>query len=344
MRWCRPLLVLLFLFSCGARADQLRFDFDFDTARIVSAAVSGGDFNLPADFCAGADAKALIRKMRFKDCEALIARFKTLRENKRWLEAATVLAPELSKPGFGKYAPLAAEVSRQLKEYVPPDLRAQLKVHFIFGSQSGGFAFDDVPDDVYVDMMRFTGATTQELGEIVAHELFHAVQNHLMRPETLPTAAGAKEITGPLWLNHLLDQLEREGTAELFSHPIADRPATPHSAQRKLGIERNAKRIDGIRTLFETLGWRMLLVPPENEDAYDQIYGIMFYTDFDETAYDLGWLMISTIVAQDGKAAVAELLKQPPKQFVLRYQAIALKQGKLPLFSADFVKAVEVLP
>ncbi|MRW82787.1 hypothetical protein GJ698_01605 [Pseudoduganella sp. FT26W] len=338
------MLLLLLLFPCGARADQLRFDFDFDTARLVSTAVSTVDFHLPADFCASADARALIRKMRFSDCEALITRFKTLRENKRWLEAATVLAPELSRPGFGKYAPLAAEVSRQLKEYVPPDLRAQLKVHFIFGSQSGGFAFDDVPDDVYVDMMRFTDATTQELGEIVAHELFHAVQNHLMRPETLPTAAGAKDVTGPLWLNHLLAQLEREGTAELFSHPIADRPATPHSAQKKLGIERNARRMGGIRTMFETLGWRMLLAPPENEDAYDQIYGIMFYTDFDETAYDLGWLMISTIIAQDGKTAVAELLRQAPKQFVLRYQAIAQKQGKLPLFSADFIKVVEVLP
>jgi hypothetical protein len=54
--------------------------------------------------------------------------------------------------------------------------------------------------------------------------------------------------------------------------------------------------------------------------------------------------MASTIIRQDGKAAIFALLKQPPKQFVLRYQAIAQKEGKLPLFSADFIKEVDKLP
>ena len=343
MFWSRRWLISLLLITSGARADQLSFGFDFENARIVSKAVSTGDFALPASFCTSDDAKALIRKLRFKDCEALVNRFKTMRDRPKMLEAATVLTAELSKPGYGKYAPLAAEVSRQLKEYVPATFSAQLRVHFIFGSSSGGFAFDDVPDDVYVDLKAFTQATTQELAEVVAHELFHAVQNHVMRAETLPKAAGAKEVTGPIWLNHLVGQLVREGTSELFTHPIADRAPTPFSADKKLGIERNARRINGIRTLFETLGWRMLLVPPADEDAYDSIYGIMFYTDFDETAYDLGWLMSSTIIREDGKAAIFELLKQPPKQFVLRYQTIAQKAGKLPLFSADFIKEVEKL-
>jgi hypothetical protein len=338
-RW----LLLLLLLSCGARADQLSFGFDFENARVVSAAVSSGNFNLPAGFCDSDDAKALIRKMRFKDCEALIARFKALHDKQQTRDAATVISAELSKPGYGKYAPLAAEVSRQLKEYIPPDFKAQLRVRFVFGSYSAGFAFDDT-DDVYVDMLRFADANTQELSETVAHELFHAVQNHAMPPEHLPKGAGAQAVTGPIWLNHLVAQLVQEGTAELFTHPLADRPPTPYSAEKIIGIGRNAKRIGGIRTMFETLGWRMLLVPPADEDAYDSIYGIMFYTDFDETAYDLGWLMASTIIRQDGKAAIFALLKQPPKQFVLRYQSIAQKEGKLPLFSADFIKEVDKLP
>lgn len=344
MFWLRRLLLLLLLLSPNARADQLRFGFDFENARIVSAVISTGDFNLPATFCTSADAKALIRKMRFKDCEALIGRFKLLHDKPQVVDAAKVLSAELSKPGYGKYAPLAAEVARQLKEYVPADFNAQLNVHFIFGSYSDGFAFGDVPDDVYVDMKGFTDANTQELAETVAHELFHAIQNHVMRHETLPTAADAKDVAGPLWLNQLLDQLVREGTAELFTHPIADRAPTIYSAPKKLVIERNAKRIGGIRTTFESLGWHMLAAPPADEAAYDQIYGIMFYTDFDETAYELGWLMASTIIRQDGKSAIFDLLKQPSKQFMLRYQSIAQKQGKLPLFSADFLKQVAALP
>ncbi|NYE60010.1 hypothetical protein FHW58_001162 [Duganella sp. 1224] len=330
------------LCSSGARAGQLSFSFDFENARIVSTAISSGNFNLPAGFCDSDDAKALIRKLRLKDCEALISRFKALRDKQQPRAVASALAAELSRPGYGKYAPLAVEVTRQLNEYIPPTFAAQLRVRFIFGSNSAGFAFDDV-DDVYVDMMRFGDASTQELAETVAHELFHAVQNHVMPPENLPKAAGAASVTGPLWLNHLLNQLAREGTAELFTHPIIDRAPTPYSALKIAGIERNNRRIGGIRTLFETLGWRMLLVPPENEDAYDNIYGIMFYTDFDETAYDLGWLMASTIIRQDGKGAIFDLLKRPPKEFLLRYQAIASKEGKLPLFSAEFVQQVQAL-
>jgi hypothetical protein len=344
MFWSRRWLILLLLLSPTARADQLRFGFDFENARIVSAAISTGDFKLPADFCTSVDAKALIRKMRMKDCDALLGRYKILRDKPQVVEAAKVLSIELSKPGYGKYAPLAAEVARRLREYVPADFSAQLNVHFIFGSLSDGFAFGDMPNDVYVDMKGFTAASTQELAETVAHELFHAIQNHVMRQETLPTAADANDVAGPLWLNQLLDQLVREGTAELFTHPIADRAPTIYSAPKKLVIERNARRIGGIRTTFESLGWRMLAAPPADEAAYDQIYGIMFYTDFDETAYELGWLMASTIIRQDGKAAIFDLLKQPPKQFVLRYQTIAQKQGKLPLFSADFLKQVSALP
>lgn len=335
-------LTLLFALPAAAHADNLRFSFDFETARIVSGAVAGGDA-VPAAFCASDDARALIRKMRFKDCEALLQRFTKLRDNQKAVDAAKLLNAELARSDYGRYAPLAAEVASQIKQYVPADFSADLKVHFIFGSYSGGFAFDDVPDDVYVDLMRFPGATTQELAETVAHELFHAVQTHVMKHETLPTAHGPAAQTGPVWLNHLLAHLVQEGTAELFTHPIAERAATPYSATRKAGIERNAIRIHGIVTLYETLGWRMLRVPPDNEDAYDQIYGLMFFTDFDETGYDLGWLMASTIAAADGKSAIFALLKQPPRQFVLRYQALALKDGKLPRFSADFIKEVETL-
>jgi hypothetical protein len=324
---------------------QLHFKFDFETARMVSSAVSTGNFEAAAfaDFCTTPDARALIKKMRLKGCDALLLHFKSFSKNKKAMAAASLISSELSKPDNGKYAPLAAEVSRQIKEYVPPELQANLNVHFIFGSYSGGFAFDDVPDDVYVNLARFSEATTQELAETVAHELFHAVQTHVMRPESLPTAAGQATRNGPIWVNHLLVNLQQEGTAELFTHPIADRPPTLYSTQRKLGIERNAKRIASLITMFETLGWRLLYVPPDDEDAYDRIYGLMFYTDFDETAYDLGWLMASTIAETDGKVAIFNLLKQEPKRFLLRYQAIALANGKLPTFSSEFIRKIETI-
>jgi len=323
----------------------VHFNFEFDSARIVSMAVSSGDFDEArfADFCTWPDAKALRKKMRLKDCDALLVHLKSLRKSKKTVAAAELVTSELSKPANGRYAPLAAEVTRQIREYIPSGFSANLNVHFIFGSHSGGFAFDDVPDDVYVNLARFSDATTQELAETVAHELFHAVQTHVMKPESLPKTSGPAATTGRVWLNHLLANLAQEGTAELFTHPIADRATTPYSSRRKLGIERNTSRIHSLVQMFETLGWRLLYVPPNDEDAYDQIYGLMFYTDFDETAYDLGWLMASTIATKDGKMAIFELLKQEPKNFLLRYQAIARADGKLPVFSDEFMRAVAAI-
>src|SRR5476649_2378182 len=319
-----PILFALFGPMFAANAQELsspqagiHFNFDFDTARIVSQAVSTGDFDGSSfvNFCTRPDGKAMIRKMDLKDCDALLLHLKNFQKNEKALAAAKLLIDELIKPDSGKYGLLGEEVSRQIREYVP--------------------------DDVYVNLAGFSDATIQELGETVAHELFHAVQAHIIRAESLPTLPGLAKNTGPFWLNHLLLNLEQEGTAELFTHQIADRPPTPYSAHRRQGIERDSSRMSGLITMFETLGWRLLFAPPNDEEAYDRIYGLMFYTDFDETAYDLGWLMANTITKKDGKMAIFNLLKKEPKQFVLRYQAIALENGKLPIFSDEFIREID---
>ena len=94
---------------------------------------------------------------------------------------------------------------------------------------------------------------------------------------------------------------------------------------------------------FESLGWRLYTAPPAGEMAYDRIYSLMFTTDFDETAYDLGWLMASTIEKHDGKAALFALFKEEPKQFLLRYQALALGDDNLPSFGDAFINIVKAL-
>ena len=142
---------------------------------------------------------------------------------------------------------------------------------------------------------------------------------------------------------HLLNDLLQEGTAELFTHPLADRPANGYSTRSKTRIERNTKRMEGIVTMVETIGLRLLANPPRDEDGYEAIYGLLFYGSFDEPAYDLGWIMASTIERHDGKAAVFALLKGEPKQFLLRQRLVAQQDAKLPKFSEEFVRAVRAL-
>lgn len=195
-----------------------------------------------------------------------------------------------------------------------------------------------------MNLAKLSDGNTQEIAELVAHELFHAVQGHAMTTPPRPAPGSPVTANGPVWLNRFLYDLVQEGTAELFTPPIAERAETPYSSRSKARIERNGRRMRGIVTMFESLGMRLLLLPPRNEDHYEQVYGLMFYGDFDELGYDLGWLMSSTIARKDGKQAIYGLLRQPPKQFVLRYQELAKGDDKLPKFTDEFMRAVSALP
>ncbi len=320
--------------------DRLTFRFDFGLARIVCKMISTGDFNAAdiAALKAHPALPAMVRKMRLKDADAFIAQLQALAKKPKVVETTARMLPELNKEASGKWSPLAAEVTRQLKDYVPADFSAKLNVYFIFGSGSGGFAFDDVPDDVYVTI---TEAPMLDLAEIVAHELFHAVQTHIM--PTPPRTEVLNAASGSIWLRRLLYDLVQEATAELFTHPVVDRPVdtVPNPSQPRW--QKNKQRMRGLPVLFETVAWRLLLAPPANEDAYDGIYGFLFYGNYDSPAYDLGWVMANAIEKKDGKPAIYALLKEDPKQFVLRYQALAAGDASLPKFSDDFIAKLKAL-
>ncbi len=336
---------------CAAPAQGLEFAFDFEFAKLVSQAVNSQHFDeksraairaLPAT-------AGMVKKMHLKDADALIEHLRKLPANPTVKEAAAIVSVELAKQNAGTYAAVADEVRRQLRQYVPAEFAGRYRVLFVFGSGSMGFAFSEDPVNVYVDLAKFSTATTQELAETVAHELFHALQINVMPPSpgssVAPVSPGlSTAAAGAAWTNRLLYDLLQEATAELLNHPIVDRPDTAFSQRIRHRFERNAKRLPGLVALLETMGHRLYYAPPRDEAAYDRIYSLMFYMSFDETAYDLGWVMANAIEKKEGKAAIMGLLKQSPKHFVLRYQAIAEKDAALPKFSEEFLRIVRTLP
>ena len=331
--------------AAPAAPDPLVFRFDFAFAQEASLAMKDGEIDaqeaerivkLPA-------AAAMVRKLKLKDSNALIEFLRKQAAGAKTKEAAAIVAAEFSRTDGGGYAQVAAEVTQMLKQYVPAQFSAKLNVYFIFGGSSGGFAFDDNADDVYVNLARFSKATSTDLAETVAHELFHAVQSHVMSSPPRPAPGAAQAATGPVWMNRLLYDLLQEGTAELLTHPVANRPASAHSARNVARIERNMGRMSGLMTLLETTAFRLLHTPPRDEDQYDGIYGLLFYGDYDEPAYDIGWTMASAIEKNDGRPAIFALLRSPPKQFILRYQQLAAADRALPRFSDEFIAAVRAL-
>jgi len=340
----RQLIAAISLMGLGAaHATGLEFRFDDSSARVYSAAVQKGEID-----AATAEAirrlpetGAMVRKMRLKDADAFLDYLRRIGKDPKQAALAAQVQAEFARGD--KFTTAATEVRRQLKAYLPPDFAAKFTVHFIFGGGATGFAFDDVHDDVYVNLARFTQATAEELAEVVSHELFHAVQAHAMTAPPRPPAGMPQAATGKIWMNRLLYDLVQEATAEIFTHPIADRPATPFSAPHKERIARNGKRMKSIAGLLETSALRLLLAPPADEDHYDPIYGILFYGDFDELGYDMGWIMANAIERKDGKDAIYRILQGEPKQFVLRYQQIAESDPSLFKFNEDFLRAVRAL-
>lgn len=337
---------LSLLWLGAAQATGLEFQFNDSAARLYSAAVKKGEIDdatgeairrLP-------ETAAMVRKMRLKDADAFIEYLRGMGRDAKQVELASQVQAEFGGENGSKFAQAATEITRQLKAYLPPEFSANLTVHFIFGGNAMGFAFDDMHDDVYVNLAKFGQATSQELAEVVSHELFHAVQSHVMTAPPRPADGMPQSATGKIWMNRLLYDLVQEATAELFSHPIADRPATPFSAQNKERIARNLARMKMIAALTETSSLRLLLAPPRDEDQYDRVYGMLFYGNFDVMGYDMGWVMANAIERKDGKQAIYRLLQSEPKQFVLRYQQIAESDPTLFRFNEDFLTAVRALP
>lgn len=329
----------------AAQAGGLEFRFNDAPARLYSAAVQKGEIDAATaeSIRRMPETAAMVRKMRLKDADAFIEYLRGLGRDGKKVELAAQVQSEFARENGGKLALATAEITRQLKAYVPPEFSANLTVHFLFGGHAMGFAFDDKHDDVYVDLSRFTQATPEELAEVVSHELFHAVQSHVMTEPPRPAAGMPQSATGKIWMNRLLYDLVQEGTAEIFSHPIADRPATPFSTRGKERIARNLARMKNIAALMETSSLRLLLAPPRDEDHYDRIYGMLFYGDFNDLGYDMGWVMANAIERKDGKQAIFRLLQGAPKQFVLRYQQIAESDPALFRFNEDFLSAVRAL-
>lgn len=329
----------------AAHAGGLEFRFNDAPARLYSAAVQKGEIDAVAaeSIRRLPETAAMVRKMRLKDADAFIEYLRGIGRDPKQVELATQLQAEFTREDGGKFALAATEITRQLKAYLPPEFSANLTVHFIFGGNAMGFAFDDMHDDVYVNLARFTQATALELAEVVSHELFHAVQSHVMTAPPRPPAGMVQASTGKIWMNRLLYDLVQEGTAEIFSHPIADRPATPFSTRGKERIARNLARMKNIAALMETSSLRLLLAPPRDEDHYDRIYGMLFYGDFNDLGYDMGWVMANAIERKDGKLAIFRMLQGEPKQFILRYQQIAESDPALFRFNDDFLAAVRAL-
>ena len=251
---------------------------------------------------------------------------------------------------FGLQTRKASEVEAKmrvlLQGYVPANLRAHIQLVFLFGGSSSGFAFGG--DEVYLNLAHFADASSDEIAEIAAHEVFHAIQAHLM-PEldgggcvSPAMAAGDTRPCGRLRATQLMHSLVQEGTASLFDFDGAGRGSSQLSKKLASQRTKNISSLPSITAMFESLTYRQYYVPTPDEQDRERIYGLLFYgKPNDQLGYALGYTMAHAIVTREGKPALLNLLSMPPKQFILHYQSLAMSDSALPRFSQEFIRFVQ---
>ena len=206
---------------------------------------------------------------------------------------------------------LLEHVLADLQDYAPPDIHFSRKVSVLFCSGADGWSSDSIAG---IDLEFFKDDYAR-LRRLMAHETYHVAQ------ETEQHEADEDNSLDGIWARGL-DVLYREGTATFVAAPM-----TLSEEQRKPKIERAVVLLQELE--------QAVFVDKDGERAAKLV---------DEASsgagpfYWLGAAMSRSIVDEGGAPALAAVLPQGSKGFILAYEK-ALADGKLkPLIGADTLK------
>jgi hypothetical protein len=234
-------------------------------------------------------------------------------------------------------------IAQRVKRFSPAALAISATGYLIAGGQATGFSFDQ--PIFYLDISQF-GDDFGGARVIMAHELYHAVQN-------IAQAAYAKGVVfdydaaaynalpqgrarSCYAIQAFFGQLLAEGTATYVGDPALLPVSGVYSSVERKSMRATLspltpRSMSSQRTLLEMSVRTIVGSDPLSEK---DVYAVGFY----DTAplYDIGYAMAKTIVAHDGDAALGKLISQPGSAFVARYDEIADAPGSgLPTLGAQ---------
>lgn len=209
--------------------------------------------------------------------------------------------------------PFLDDVKRCILPYCPPTTsQITARACFLVGGGALGFTIGD--DDTFNVALHKIGTDYEGLVSLVAHELYHTVQQVGQRSRKKETLAGnlPKPVANA---SMLLTDLWSEGTATLVGDVTTS--GKPKSfIQRQSEYQQNRQRMRQNFVLFESLLFSAYYDSTANDE---QLYNIGFTTVFDQTTYYTGYQMAKAIEAYKGKAFLAALINKSPLDFCRVY-------------------------
>lgn len=222
---------------------------------------------------------------------------------------------------------LSHSVAARLTPYLPADYAftgaVVLAVPYFScgGFSAAGRFFTDVAcldDDIESDW--------DGLALLVAHEIFHVIQERLFWPLPDPTAGIATRADAYALL---YAELLIEGSAELVAH-TSTLPASGGGRYTRFARsfnDANARRMPQNFALTSALLERVAARRADVEAAAHLADAILFSGQYEEIGYYVGAQMLADIDRAWGREALTCIMRLPPEQLVLAHDALAAQAG-----------------
>jgi hypothetical protein len=220
-------------------------------------------------------------------------------------------------------------IKARVSSFLPPKVSGTATGYLIAGGLAEGFSFDG--PEFYLDITRF-GDDLGGTRVIVAHELYHAIQNMAQKGAPKDDAFDFDQTyyqSLPKGLQQscyatqaILGSLLAEGTAVYVGDPALLPKDGSYSSKERL---RRAAILGNVKMERTLLDMSLRAVTGPEPLSEDDVYAVGFLGA--APLYDLGYVMAKAIAEQEGPAQLGRLISRPGSAFAMDYIALSERPG-----------------
>jgi len=214
---------------------------------------------------------------------------------------------------------LTGEVTQRILKYTPAGVAVDVKVYFIVGGTSDGFAPNSKTFYVALDYFE---DDYEGLKLVMAHELFHNVQAAAAAANKQFFKEGAPANVKNSFT--LLQNTLKEGTASAIGDPLEVTSGKKYTTWFQGKYRTNLRRIESNFALFDTLLFRLYNDPDADPG---KLYNIGFSGMFDSALYFVGYRMTRVLEKHKGKDVITAAINENPVRFFNQYIKLYKEQN-----------------
>ncbi len=227
------------------------------------------------------------------------------------------------------------DVKALIGPYVPDTLKASARACFLVGG--GALGFTTGGDPTFNVALQQIGSDLEGLKYLVAHELYHSLQDAGQDTRKTPQGASAENRFRASY--QLFSNLWSEGSANFVGDMSLIKNAGDFTKSQQALLRKNDERRRENFALFDALIYKQF---HDSTTSYGTSYNIVFTTGYDEVGYAMGCEIARMIVKYKGAKGLAAIIVNDPLLFVKQYIELYLAHPEDRSF-IRFSKSTEMI-